>query len=397
MACRQWMQADAIRFRVTGRGAQGLLARAAGQGIRLRGVRCAGAGYAATVSGRDWPRLQALAAAGGWQLSLVGRRGPGRRLEGLVRRPGVLAGAVVFLVLCVWLPAFVWQIDFGTLPASELPAVRSLLAEQGIWEGCRLREGQLRQAQAAMERRMPDFGWIGLHFAGGCLSIEYTERETQSIRPEPQPAALYAKAAGQITAMELTGGFPAVVAGQYVAEGQLLANGQKSDRNEEAVSQAASGRVLAAVQRRYQADQPLQQTAAALTGRAQTRRTLYLFGTACTEPDVENPTSLQGQRRESWQPLALGRVTLPACLHTETLWEETEQTFSLSAQAARDLARRTCRLQLLAEFPDAADVEESLAFSEKADGTVRCIAEYRFTANIAQAGPVAPLEKQDAG
>ena len=36
MACRQWMQADAIRFRVTGRGAQGLLARAAGQGIPLR-------------------------------------------------------------------------------------------------------------------------------------------------------------------------------------------------------------------------------------------------------------------------------------------------------------------------------------------------------------------------
>ena len=64
MACRQWMQADAIRFRVTGRGVQGLLARAAGQGIRLRGVLCAGAGYAATVSGRDWPRLQALAAAG---------------------------------------------------------------------------------------------------------------------------------------------------------------------------------------------------------------------------------------------------------------------------------------------------------------------------------------------
>ena len=90
-------------------------------------------------------------------------------------------------------------------------------------------------------------------------------------------------------------------------------------------------------------------------------------------------------------------MTLPACLHTETLWEETEQTFSLSAQAARELARRACRLQLLAEFPDAADVEESLAFSEQADGTVRCIAEYRFTANIAQAGPVAPLEKQDAG
>ena len=110
MACRQWMQADAIRFRVTGRGAQGLLARAAGQGIRLRGVRCAGAGYAATVSGRDWPSLQALAAAGSWQLSLVGRRGPGRRLEGLARSPGVLAGAVVFLVLCSWLPGFVWQI-----------------------------------------------------------------------------------------------------------------------------------------------------------------------------------------------------------------------------------------------------------------------------------------------
>lgn len=392
MAPRRWMQADSVRFLFTGRGAQGLLARAAGQGVRLWAVRCAGGGYAASAAGRDWPRLQAVAAAGGWQLTLLRRQGPGRWWEKLWRRPGVPVGAALFLVLCAWLPGFVWQLDFGTLPVSARPAVRSLLAEQGIWEGGYLCTEQMQRAQAALEREMPDFGWVSLQFTGGCLRAEYTARERQAVQAEPEPAALYAKAAGQVTAIELRSGFPSVTAGQYVAAGQLLANGQKANREGEPVEQPASGRILAVVQQQYQAEIPLRQTATALTGCAQTSRTLHLFGLDFEfDPGGREAAAIHGQARESWQPLTLGRVSLPACLYTRTVWEETEQTFPLSADAARALAHRACRLQLAAEFPDADEVQEQVTFSQQEEGIVRCTVQYQFVADIAKPGKVAPL------
>ena len=92
MACRQWMQADAIRFLVTGRGAQGLLARAAGQGIRLRGVRCEAQGMPLRfpgVIGRA-SRLWRQPAAGSFHL--WGGADPAGALKGLRGAPASWPG-----------------------------------------------------------------------------------------------------------------------------------------------------------------------------------------------------------------------------------------------------------------------------------------------------------------
>ena len=125
-------RADSIRFAVSGRGAQHFLSAAAARCVRLENIRCTGTGYEATAAGADAAILRELAVKGGWELTVRSRRGPGRFVERLLARPGVPAGAALFLVLVRLLTGFVWAVDFGNVEPETIPALRQLLAEQEI-------------------------------------------------------------------------------------------------------------------------------------------------------------------------------------------------------------------------------------------------------------------------
>ena len=132
----QFWAADTLRFSVTGPEPHRFLNRAAAAGVRLRRVRCQRDGYAATVSGADRRRLERIARDGGWTLAVTARRGPGKHTERLLQsRPGLAAGAVLFLLLVRALGGLVWCIDFGAMDPGLQPAMRQLLADCGIHEG----------------------------------------------------------------------------------------------------------------------------------------------------------------------------------------------------------------------------------------------------------------------
>ena len=148
-----------------------------------------------------------MAAAGGWQLCVAARRGPGVRCAFLLRRPGLLVGAALFLCLVRWLPGFVWQIDFGGLDAAAQQQFRAVLAQHGVWEGAWLAQQKLQAAQDALDSAMQGLGWVSLNFAGGCLFVEQTVRDIQPVQQDPSAGALYAKAGGQVVSVLLQSGF----------------------------------------------------------------------------------------------------------------------------------------------------------------------------------------------
>lgn len=385
--CNTW-RADSFRFTVAGQGAQRFLSGAARRGIRLWRLRCEGEGYSGRAAGADLAALQALAAQGGWRFGVAARRGPGRFAERALARPGLPLGAALFLVLLKLLSGFVWAIDFGGLDGGRAEALRALLAENQIWEGCRLTDERLRQARQQVSRQSGDYGWISLNFTGGCLFVESTEAQYQAVRPAPQADALVAKAGGLVLAVEVESGFAAVQPGQYVTEGQLLASAVRADRSGGPVIQAAGGAVTARVEKSYGARRLLQAEQTVLTGHRSEGWTLHLLGRTFTG---EEPAG-EGRLQREWQPLGLGRLALPGCLVRDTRWEEAAVTVTLTPEAAGALARRDCRRQLLAEFPDA--VPESVRYEEETwEGAVYCTAFYVFRANIAAETAAEPAGK----
>ncbi len=388
--CNTW-RADSFRFAVTGRGAQHFLTGAARQGIRLQRLRCEADGYSARAAGADKAALQALAARGAWQFTVLERRGPGRMAERALARPGLPLGAVLFLVLLKLLSGFVWAMDFGELDPTQTAALRALLTDCGVEEGCYLTKETLTQAQQKVSAQSGSFGWVSLNFTGGCLFMESTPAQYQTVRAEADAASLVARAGGQVLTVRVESGFPAVQVGQYVEQGQLLASGVKADRNGAPVTQAAAGAVLARVEKCYLAEQPLQAGQTMLTGRRTARQTLRLLGRIYTWETPEG----QGRLQREWLPLRLGRLALPGCLVRETWWEEQTQTVSYTPETAQAMARRACRLQLLAEFPDARI--ESLRYEEtQREGVAYCAATYIFCADIAEGSDFSPpLETED--
>ena len=179
----EFWAADTFRFSVTGPGTFRFLNRAAASGVRLRRVRWQKDGYTATASGPERRRLEEIAKSGGWAFTVTARRGPGRRTEWLLRtRPGLAAGAVLFFALLRFLGGFVWCIDYGAMDTDLHAGVRTLLADCGIHEGVYLTKPLLQAAQAQALRRSETFGWISLNFTGGCLSVESTPAQTQTVQ-----------------------------------------------------------------------------------------------------------------------------------------------------------------------------------------------------------------------
>ncbi len=269
---------DLLQLQVGGSGTDvaALLSRAAGQGIRLRRIVPNETGCTLYLWGRDLAAFSALAAP--CAVHIVRRKGPGRAGARLLQRPGILCGVVLFLALLRVFSGYLWCIDFGTLSPDCAAALRTVLAEQHITEGCRLTQPLLQAAQNTVLRQSGTFGWVSLNFVNGCLFVESTPSRYQGVQPAPDARFLRAKAAGEVLAVEVQSGFAEVKPGQFVAENQRLAVCIRLDRSGREVHQPVSGRVVAQVQKSYAAQCPLQVTAAQLTGRQAQRLTLCIFG-----------------------------------------------------------------------------------------------------------------------
>ena len=376
--------ADSVRFYVQGENLQYFVNLAAAQGIRLAHLRWQKGSFTAQGQGRDYPRLQRIASQGNWTLSVAKRQGPGQIIEFFVHRPGLFLGGILFFALIGVMSRMVWAIDFGTLSEASRERMRTLLDECGICEGVFLGEEALQAAQYYAAQQSDLFGWVSLNFAGGCLYIEASNAQTQTMREAFSQTPLYAKTAGQILAVESESGFAVVTPGQVVAQGDLLVDTKRIGRDEKEIFQESDGRILARCEKSYSCSQPLQIKTTFLTGRHSSFDQWCAFGIR-NDPGQEVPGE-ENSTLVEWIPFQLGRLRLPGSICRVTVWEQTDSTVTYSLQQAQALAQRDCRSQLFAEFPDAVIESETCDVVPYTD-SVFCTITYRFRANIATLEP----------
>ena len=362
---RRIQAADSIRFCVRGRGAQRLLGQTAQAGLKLERIAPQADGFTAVVSGAGWAKLCQLAGAGGWQVIQMQRRGPGPLAERLLH----------------WLGGFLWCMNLELLTVSQQESIRTLLAQSGIWEGCRPGQTELAQAQQLLEARS-DFGWVSLNFTGGCLTAEGTPLQQAHAEPPAQNTGLYARTGGEVLAVNIASGFAQVQPGQYVGNGMLLAAAEKLDRSGAPVPQPASGTVTARVRLAYTGQQAFTQQRPVLTGACAERRTLTLLGRSWQLPG-SGALPEDVPPRVRWLPLRLGRLALPGCVQETTCWARETQEQIFTPETAAALARRSARLQLLQDYPDAV-IESERDFASTTATAAVCRAVFVFCANIAE-------------
>ncbi|MGN0974818.1 MAG: sporulation protein YqfD, partial [Gemmiger sp.] len=261
-----FMLADRLFFSVYGSGLPAFFSAAASHGVRLRQIRIEQNGAHAEIWGRDWPAVRSIAQKGGWQVELVRRIGPGAAVNMLMRRTGIPVGMLLFSVLLSIFSDYIWKIEYDALEPAEQERAAAVLRECGVYEGARADADTLKLAQDCLMNGSDEYGWVSLNFTGGCLVLESTAAQKQSVRQQTEDLSLYAKADACVLTVETESGFSLVKPGQTVAEGQLLVRDYRLDRSEQPVAQSASGHILGRVTKKYQTIQPLQTTQTCLTG-----------------------------------------------------------------------------------------------------------------------------------
>ena len=102
-----------------------------------------------------------------------------------------------------------------------------------------------------------EYGWVALNFVQGRLVVEKTQREKVPELIGTEVTNVVAKSDGIIRRLELVDGYPRVVPGQYVAQGQVLVSGMTLSQYERPLYSHAQAEVLAEVEKSYVYTQPL--------------------------------------------------------------------------------------------------------------------------------------------
>ena len=154
------------------------------------------------------------------------------------------------------------------------------------------------------------------------------------------------------------------------AEETVRAAAEKLDRSGAPVPQPASGTVTARVRLAYTGQQAFTQQRPVLTGTCAERRTLTLLGRSWQLPG-SGALPEDVPPRVRWLPLRLGRLALPGCVQETTCWARETQEQIFTPETAAALARRSARLQLLQDYPDAVIESERDFASTTATAAIR--------------------------
>ena len=180
----------------------------------------------ADLNRRDLQKLEALSARRGDSLRILGCRGLWWDLGAFFRRPGLVLGLVLLILMMTALPKRVWFLKFeGNTTVSDA-RLAAAAQECGLSFFVRVPEIKSEEFKNKLVNLLPEIGWAGVEFRGGIATVTVREQEIRpQIRDRRTPANVVAARDGIITSMNVLGGQALCRVGQGVLQGELLVSG----------------------------------------------------------------------------------------------------------------------------------------------------------------------------
>lgn len=191
-----------------------------------------------------------------------GRRGGLPLLAGrILRRPGLILGGVLALVLLVVSRLYVWDVRITGNREMSAAEVTAALRESGFGIGSYLPGFSAGEVENRVLLASDRLAWISIHMEGTVAKVQVLERKVKPPKEEQlRPADLVARMDGQIETVELFRGNPVVRAGQAVRRGELLVSGIFENENIGCRFTRAAGRVTARTEHLLTVEIPLHDT-----------------------------------------------------------------------------------------------------------------------------------------
>ena len=203
-------------------------------------------------------RLMRICRARGVELECVEANGIPAIAWRLRRRWGLILGTVCAIAMIVLSGLFVWDVSVTGNETLDAREVKALLSECGFGVGTYLpsvNTGALENRVLIASDRL---SWISVNLDGTVARVQVIERRAADEEtPATRPAHLVAACDGQIELIKLYRGESAVVIGQAVKKGELLASGLRESELTGLHVTRAAGEVMARTQHTFCVEIPL--------------------------------------------------------------------------------------------------------------------------------------------
>lgn len=205
-------------------------------------------------------RVECLCEERGIPVSAVREGGLPRAVGMLFRRPGLVVGGILGILLLAAAQSVVWDIRVSGNSAVSDKAVRETLAECGFSVGSSLRGFEADKTENEALLRDGRLAWISINRKGTVAYVEVREKSPRPPAEDPSPCDVVAARGGVIERIELEEGNVRVAAGQAVGEGDVLVSGLYDSMTQGIRITAARARVYARTTRILTVEIPLSYT-----------------------------------------------------------------------------------------------------------------------------------------
>lgn len=206
---------------------------------------------------KSLPKLRRICKKRGDKLRLTGRQGLLEDMRRLFRRPVLILGLILLVVMLTAFPKRLWFLRFEgneTLTQAELTAAAE---EAGLTFFANVADIKSEEVKNRMVNLLPELAWAGVQFEGGIATVTVREQE---IRPEilnrQVPANVVAARSGIVTSMSVLDGQALCQVGKAVLEGEILVSGYVDCQTHTQVTQA-NAEIYALTQREISGIMPV--------------------------------------------------------------------------------------------------------------------------------------------
>ena len=321
------------------------------------------------------------------RVHIISRCGAPFAARRLIKRKGLIAGFLGFVVLTVWLCSHIWYIEIADGGLEE-GRMRELLNGAGIRCGAAAYGIDPATVQAEILSNAPELAWVWPEVKGTKVYVDYRVRVA---KPEMldinRPCNLIASENGQITSMLIKEGRTVVAKDMYVSKGQLLVGGAMDSSAVGGRLVHSDGEVWATTHHSIGGEYSLTAEEKSPTGREKTMFGIKFGETLYNLPSGENKFKDFEAEEEEFH-FRTGDIYFPISLVKTTLSEVETNIINSDREKIIEEAKEYLEKSLQNSFENVIILERAFVVDDKDENTVSVTMNAVCSQQIAQKQPI---------
>ncbi len=349
-----------------------------------------------TVSRADAKQLRRITDRRGETLRIFRGAGIYWFFKRLIRRPVLVAGLLLILLLTLYLPSRILFVEVQGNLAVPTRQIIAQAAQCGIGFGVSRREVRSERMKNALLESIPELQWAGIN-TYGCRAVISVRERTEPERQEQDTgvSSIVAARDGVIRELTVVSGSPVCKVGQSVKEGQVLVSGY-SDLGICIRAEHAEGEIFAETSRTYSAAIPSQWLQRGQQGSSSKKYSLIIGKKRInfTKGSGISPTSCGKMYAEYYLTLP-GGFQLPVALAVEEWSDRETDAYTIDEAQAQSQLSRYAQADLTAQMV-AGSIEAKYEAFSSPQGLYCLTGRYACYEMIGKSRPEEILENYEA-